>query len=106
MDELQTIIDTLDSGVKSILGSPRKWWEKVWALAELVVPQVEKFSNLFQGSAKKDIALQLIDDIYFKYADIKFIPNPIEKWIVNSVAGAAIDKIVALLNKNGTFKHA
>ncbi len=105
-DDIQAIIDILDSGIKAIMQTQDAWWKKLWAIVILVVPEVEKFKDIFVGSEKKTIALDLIVKIYFKYINISWIPDTFEEWIVRAIAGVAIDKAVAQFNKSGTFTHA
>lgn len=105
-DDFNAIITALENGIHDIANSKDSWWKKVWNIASLVVPEVEKFDAIFSsGADKKKIALELIDTLYFKYSGISWIPDAIEKMLLNAVAGTIIDKVVEVLNKQGILKH-
>ena len=102
--ELAQLLAELEPKIKTALSSG-KWYEKVGKIVETVVPVVEEIGVEFSGADKKKFAMELIETIYFQYLDNKYIPNFIEQIIVRNLSSFAIDKIVALLNKTGVFKH-
>ena len=100
------IVNKLDSVIKSILASKQRWYIKVGQIVEAIVPEVEVVGETWAGAEKKSLAMELIEELYFKYLESKYIPNFFEKILVRKVSSFAIDKFVALMNKQGIFKHS
>lgn len=108
MSHSQDILDAItkiESEIKLILGSGDKWYQKLDKVARAVVPHVEVIGQGWAGAEKKALALELVNDLWFRYLDIKYIPNFIEKILVNKVASFAIEKAVQFFNEKGIFKH-
>ena len=103
--DLMAIVDKLDSLIKNILNSKQAWYEKLGLIVEAIVPEIEKIGETWKGSEKKTLAMEVTQELYFKYLESKYIPNFIEKILVNKISSIAIDKFVALMNKTGVFKH-
>ena len=99
------IVERLDMVIKSILGSKKPWYEKVGKIVEAIVPEIEVIGEDWKGADKKQMALELIEDIYFRYLQSKYIPDFIERVLVNILASKGIDSFVALMNKKGLFVH-
>lgn len=106
--DLLDAIDRIGKVIKSALESNIPWYQKLSKIVEAVVPEVEVIGTAtnWEGADKKQLAMELIDSLYFKYLDSKYIPNFIEKMIINKVSSFLIDKFVDLMNKKGIFKHA
>lgn len=100
------VVEDLTKQIEIIVHSETKWWEKVGTIAELITPRIEDAAKGWAGADKKKIALQMIDMIWFKYFNIKYIPDFFEKPLVDYLASKAIDAAVAQFNKLGVFKHS
>lgn len=103
--EVIDVIGRLEEGVKAILNSKGKWWEKLEEVIKIVTPEVEIIGAAWRGSEKKLLAQEIVEDLWFRFLDIKYIPNALERIIVNKVSSFLIDKVVKFFNEKGIFKH-
>ena len=103
--DLTKLVDEVGDKIETIVKSSNGWLTKIGQIVEVVVPEVETIGETWNGSEKKELAMTLIDQIWFKYFDLKRLPNFIEKILVNNVSSFAIDKLVKILNKTGVFVH-
>ena len=110
-DDLLKTIDDLQIKVKEATKGARKWYDKVGVIAELVVPQIEEIGTKAEtfgrlsGSQKKELALNLVEMVYFRMFDSKYLPNFIEAFMVRRLASFVIDLVVKVFNETGIFKH-
>lgn len=99
------VINRIADGIKSILNSDDKFWNKIKKMAEVVTPEVEEIGQGWKGSDKKSLAHDIILDMWFKYANIKYLPDWLEQKIVSKIADVLIDNVVDIFNKKGIFVH-
>ena len=102
------VIDTIEKltvAIQGIIKSSSKWYEKLDHIVTLVVPEVESIGETLKGEDKKQLATEIIESLWFKFGDIKYIPNFIEKPLVHMLVSKSIDALVAQFNKMGIFKH-
>lgn len=104
--DLLMIVDKLGSTITQILKSPNRWYDKVGQVVEAIVPEIEKIGETWKGAEKKTLAMEVTEELYFKYLNSKYIPDFIERMLVRKIASIAIDKFVALMNKRGIFTHS
>lgn len=110
--ELLEKIEASKDKFKAIWKSNQSWLQKVFELAKLIVTSVEEVTAdaetvaKLTGAEKKQLALHFLNDVYFDRWESKKIPNALESWVLNFVAGKAIDRAVAYFNTIGVFKHA
>lgn len=102
--DLLKVVSKLDDAIHDILKSKVNWFEKVGLIVEAIVPEVETIGSGWKGADKKELALNIIEDLWFRHFEIKKFPNFIEKILVKKLASFAIDKFVSLMNKTGVFK--
>jgi hypothetical protein len=100
------LIDEIRLKVEPIAKSDDKWWDKLGKIVEIVAPAIENVAEGLKGSDKKVIAMQVINDVWFRHFDVKYIPNVFEKKLVDFVASKTIDAVVAKFNKLGIFKRS
>ena len=103
--DIIALINSVEVSTKDILKSNQVWWKKVLPVAEIVSHKIENVYEEVKGEDKKVAAIQVFDDLWFKYCDIKWIPNFLEKPLVDHLFSLAIDSAVATFNKSGVFKH-
>lgn len=105
-------IEKIRASIDGILKQKLNWFDKLKTIITVVVPEVEAVSqkgenvSKLTGPEKKQLALEIIDDLWFRYLDSKYVPNFIERMLVGRVASKLIDIIVDKFNKMGIFKHA
>lgn len=104
-DDLKKLVEDLGSEIESILKSKSKWYEKLESIIKIVLPEVENIGALWKGSEKKELAMQLVEEFWFKYLNIKYVPDFLERIIVRKVSSSMIDKAVKFFNEKGIFKH-
>lgn len=110
--ELLEEIDSIRHEVAKIYKSNQSWFQKVYEIAKLIVSSVEKVTSDVESAAKlsgpekKEMALSLLEDVYFDRWQSKAIPDWIERKVLRLVAGKAIDRAVAYFNTIGVFKHS
>ena len=100
------LLDEIKLTIIPIVKSNQKWWEKLGKIAEIVTPKIEDVAKEWKGADKKEVAMRIIDQIWFEHFDIKYIPNVFEKPLVSFVASKTIDAVVSNFNKIGVFKHS
>ena len=108
MSHSQDMLDAiakLDGEIKVVLTSKTAWYKKIDGIVRLIVPQVEQIGETWKGTEKKALALELVDDLWFRFVDLKWIPNELEKLILKTAASFAIDSAVRYFNEKGIFKH-
>ena len=103
--DLTKLVDKVGDQIESIIKSKNGWLTKLGQLVEVIVPEVEVIGETWKGAEKKELAMTLIDQLWFRYLDIKKLPNFIEKVLVSNVSSFVIDKTVSILNKTGVFSH-
>ena len=105
-EDFLKVVGRIDLTVKAVLASNLKWYEKVGKIVEAIVPEVEVIGDTWKGAEKKQFAMELVEDIYFRYFNSKYIPDFLERILVKSISSKAIDAFVSLMNKKGVFsKH-
>lgn len=100
------LIDEIRHQVEPIAQSKAPWWERTESIAAIIVPKIENLASGWAGADKKVVAMQVVNDVWFKYFNIKFIPDIFEKQLVDYVASKAIDALVSKYHKLGLFKHS
>ena len=81
-------------------------WGGLFALFDDVIQAVETMEEISGGAAKKACAIDLVLAVYDEYKfDIPYLPNMFERQMLKTILDAAIDGIVAILNKRGVFVH-
>ena len=103
--EIVEALESIKIHITAISKEKIKWWEKLDKIIIHVVPKVEMIADGWEGEDKKQLALQIIEELWFKHFDNKRIPNFIEKPGVRFLGGKMIDAFVSLMNKRGIFKH-
>lgn len=103
--DLTKLVDKVGDQIESIIKSKNGWLTKLGQLVEVVIPEVEVIGETWKGKEKKELAMTLINDLYFKYLQSNKIPDWLESIFVKRVASFTIDKFVALLNSKGIFTH-
>ena len=104
--DLGKLIEEIIDRIQPIVKSSNKWWVKIEKIAEIVTPEIEALGQGWKGIDKKNAAMKVIDMLWFKYFDVKYIPNIFEKPLIDFVASKVIDAVVANFNKLGIFKHS
>ena len=104
---LLEVIENVESQIKAIKKAGGKWWVILDKVAQLAATQTEKVAGVdWSGVDKKEFSMEIVDYLWFRYANIKQIPDFIEKPLVKFIASKAIEAFVALMNKSGKWKHA
>ena len=103
--EIIAVINSVEEKVKAVLLGGGKWWTHVLPIAEIVSTEVENAHEDLKGEDKKAMAILIFDQLWFKYANIKWIPDFLERPLVDHLFSLAIDSAVATFNKLGVFKH-
>lgn len=105
-------IEKIRASVDGVLKQKLSWFDKLKTIITVVVPEVEAIGQQgetvakMSGADKKALAMEIIDEVWFRYLDIKYIPNFIEKIIIKNASSKLIDLVVDKFNKMGIFKHA
>ncbi len=99
-----TFLDSIAPQMKELVSAFS--WSGLFALFDDVVQAVEELEGIDTGSEKKQCAIDIILAVYDEYHfDIPYLPNLFEKQMLKLILDAAIDGIVAILNKRGIFVH-
>ena len=104
--DLGKLIEEMIDRIQPIVKSNVTWWVKLEKIAEIVAPEIESVGQGWSGIDKKEAAMKVIDMLWFKFFDIKYVPNIFEKPLIDFVASKVIDAVVANFNKLGIFKHS
>lgn len=106
--------ESIENVVSAVSGVPvpAKWdfegaLNYLEEVTKAVAMEVEAYSEAnkddWTSVAKKDFAMQLAESLWFEYANIKALPDFIERIVFRRVASWAIDSAVAVFNKTGVF---
>ena len=100
------VIEQVEGEVKKIKSTGGKWWVILEKVAQLASTQTEKIATIdWTGVEKKEFALNLFEDLWFKYVNIKQIPDFLERPLVHWIASNAIEAFVSLMNSSGKWLH-
>lgn len=110
----EMIKESIQNVLESVRGLPKpdKWdFEGILnfleEVAKAVSLEVEAYSEAnkedWTSLAKKDFAMKLAESLWFEYANVKALPDFIERIVFKRVASWAIDSAVAVFNKTGVF---
>ena len=81
--------------------------ERLSALAVVAADKAESILGAGTGPEKREAACSALADLYFQFANVKVLPDILERLIVKALAGMAIDRIVGVLNSSGVMpEHA
>lgn len=105
MLDIIKLINSVESNFQNVTSGPGEWWTKIGPLSEIVCKEVEGVSKDLKGEDKKEAALNILLSLWFKYANIKWVPDMIEFPLVRHIFSISIDAVVAALNKAGIFVH-
>lgn len=69
------------------------------------IKKAEENPALKTGAFKKDFVKAVIKSMYFKFLNIRAIPDFLESKILDMILDQVIDDVVSLFNRTGVFKN-
>jgi hypothetical protein len=103
---LLEVISDVEKEIKKIVNGGGKWYDIAGKIAEVASAQAEIVAGIdWSGKDKKKFSMDVAEAIWFKYANLKRVPDFVERPLVRFILDKAIEAFVALQNRLGKWQH-